>query len=130
SLGISLDWQGFDGGVRDANRRLALSRWRESIHRLGSLRETIEYEIMVAQREVETSRRALGTVQKEVELAKEALSLIIAQYEVGVVPQIDLLFAQRELEDAEVEVAQVRFQLALAQVEFKVAIGEFPEHVE
>jgi outer membrane protein TolC len=126
AVGVSLDWKIFDAGVRDANRRLVESQMAENRIKLDSLRDTISDELSRARIEIEGKRRALDTAERAVSLARDGLQQIRVQHETGVASQLDLLTAQESVVAAEVERAQSRFQLALAEVDLRRAAGLFP----
>jgi outer membrane protein TolC len=126
SLGLQLDWAIYDGGVRDANRKIAASQYAESSLKLSQLRDTISDELATARRATITKRKALEAAQRAVVLARETLDLVRVQHDAGTATQLDLLTAQDQLVNAEVAVAQARFEVALADISFKRAAGVFP----
>jgi outer membrane protein TolC len=127
AFGAQLDWTIYDGGVRDAQRRLAQSNIAESETRLSLLRDTITDEIMNSRRVVDTKKQALETAKRSVDLSSETLELVRAQHEAGTATQLDLLAAQDSLIAAEVAAVQARFDLALASLSFERAAGLFPK---
>jgi outer membrane protein TolC len=126
AVGLELDWVLYDGGLRDAQRRLADALRRENEERLAAIEDTVGDEIRNGQRDLETRRRALETARRAFSLSQETLTLVRAQYEAGSSTQLDLLQAQDALVVADVVQAQARFDLALAGLTLRRAEGEFP----
>jgi outer membrane protein TolC len=126
AVGATLDWTLYDGGVRDAQRRLAAAQGRESAARLDLLADTVADEVVNAQGTLETKRKALDAATHARALSNEALTLVRAQYEAGTALQLDVLQAQDSLVAAEVGVVQARFDLALADLQLKKSAGLFP----
>jgi outer membrane protein len=126
AVGLELDWVVFDGGVRDAQRHLALAQRREAEARLELLGDSVSDEVANAHGSLETKRKGVGSAQRAVELARETLRLVRAQYEAGTAKQLDVLQAQDVLVAAEVGLAQAHFDVALAELQLRRASGEFP----
>ena len=63
---------------------------------------------------------------RAVELAKETIELVRTQYEAGTVTQVDLLQAQDALVGAQEALAQLRFDLAVADLTLRKTAGTFP----
>lgn len=126
SVGLQLDWLIYDGGIRDAQRKLAWAQRREAEARLDLLRDTITDEIYNARRAVDTKRRALETAERSVKLARETLDLVRVQHDAGTATQLDLLQAQDALVGSEVALAQARFDLALSDLSLRRTAGTFP----
>jgi outer membrane protein TolC len=125
-VGLQLDWILYDGGARDAARKLANAQRKENELRLLQLRDTIADDVEVARRTLETKRQALATARELVKLSKDALDLVRVQHAAGTATQLDLLQAQDALVGAEVAVAQSRFDLDLSTLQLKQKAGLFP----
>jgi OMF family outer membrane factor len=126
AVGLELDWIAFDGGVRDAQRRIALAQRRAAQARLDLLDDSVSDEVANARGSLETKRKGVGSAQRAVELARETLRLVRAQYEAGTAKQLDVLQAQDVLISAEVGLAQSHFDVALADLQLRRAAGRFP----
>lgn len=126
AVGAQLDWLIYDGGARDAQRHLAQAQREENQLRLLQLRDTVHDEVLNARQAADTKRRALETAGRSVELSRSTLDLVRVQHEAGTATQLDLLAAQDNLIAAEVQVAQARFDLALADLSLRKAAGLFP----
>ena len=126
-VGAQLDWLAYDGGARDAGRRLALAQRREYETRLDLLRDSIADDVANAARSLITRTRALDTARRSVDLARNTLELVRVQHEAGTATQLELLQAQDAQVAAEVAVAQARFDLALGDLALRRAAGTFPD---
>lgn len=124
SAGLQLDWQLFDGLIRESQRHQFESQRRETELRLELFREQVADEVTVARSNLVIRRRGLAAAQSSVVLAKEALGLVRVQYEAGTATQLDLLTAQDKLVQADVGLAQARFDLALSAFDLRRALGD------
>ncbi|HZS41899.1 MAG TPA: TolC family protein [Polyangia bacterium] len=126
AIGAQLDWTLYDGGARDAQRHLAWAQRQENEARLELLRDSITDDVVNTRRALTTKRRALDAARRSLELSRETLVLVRAQHDAGTAKQLDLLTAQDQLVDAEVAMAQARFDLALAALLLERNAGTFP----
>jgi outer membrane protein TolC len=124
AMGLQLDWLIFDGFARDAQRHALDAQRRDAEIRMEQLRETISDEVINGRRNVETRKRGLVTAERSVQMARETLELVRTQYQAGTATQLDLLNAQDTLIQAEVGVAQARFDLSLAVLNLRRLTGE------
>jgi outer membrane protein TolC len=124
AVGLQLDWLLFDGFARDAQRHAIDAQRRDAQLRLEQLRETISDEVVSGRRNVETRKRGLVTAERSVQMTRETLELVRTQYQAGTATQLDLLSAQDTLIQAEVGVAQARFDLSLAVLNLRRLTGE------
>lgn len=124
AMGLQLDWLIFDGFARDAQRHAFEAQRRDAQLRMEQLRDTISDEVISGRRNVETRRRGLVTAERSVQMARETLELVRTQYQAGTATQLDLLNAQDTLIQAEVGVAQARFDLSLAVLNLRRLTGE------
>ncbi len=127
AIGLELDWLLYDGGARDAQRHLAEAQRREGEAKLELLVDSVADEVANARGTLETKRKSLATATRAAELARETLRLVRAQYEAGTTRQLDVLEAQDTLVSADVDLAQARFDLALADLQLQRADGSFPK---
>lgn len=126
AAGLQLDWILYDGGLRDSQRHLAQAQTAEQQARLDQLHRTVNDEIENARRDVEVKRTALDTATHAVQLSKETLDLVRVQHGAGTATQLDLLTAQDQLITSELQLAQARFNLALADLSLQRQVGTFP----
>lgn len=124
ALGLQLDWLIFDGFGRDAQRHAIESQQRELSIRLAQQRATITDDVIVARRAVHTKKQGMETAARSAQMAQETLELVRTQYQAGTATQLDLLNAQDVLVQAEVGVAQARFDLSLSVLNLRRLTGD------
>jgi outer membrane protein TolC len=129
AVGVQLDWTIYDGGIRDASRRLAVAQRLENEAKLDLLRDQVRDDVANANRQLATKRRALETARRSQQLSKETLDLVQVQHDAGTATQLDLLQAQDNLVAAEVALAQARFDLSLGGLSLERLSGAFPANL-
>ena len=127
AIGLQLDWQLYDGGVRDAQRHAADAQRMEAEQRLLQARDSVGYELDNSAQQIGVRRAAVASAQRQLELSRETLELVRQQRAAGTGTQLDLLTAQDSLVASEVALAQARFDLQLANLALARAAGTFPE---
>ena len=123
AFGAQIDWQLFDGFVRDAQRHQFDAQRRDAELRMEQLRESISDEVINARRNVQTKRQGLLTAQRALQMAQETLNLVRLQYEAGTATQLDLLTSQDQMDLSAVGLAQARFDLSLSIIQLRRLIG-------
>jgi outer membrane protein TolC len=126
AVGLQLDWVIFDGGNRDAQRHLANAQMDEAVARVEVLKDNIRNDLVNQRSLVDTKRQGVFAALRAVELAKETIELVRTQYEAGTVTQVDLLGVQDSLVGAQEALAQLRFDLAVADLAYRKTAGTFP----
>ena len=130
AVGLQLDWTLYDGGIRDAQRKLAQAQRDENEARLDLLKDQVRDDVYNAERALGTKRRALDTARRSVQLSQQTLDLVQVQHDAGTATQLDLLQAQDNLVAAEVALAQARFDLALGGLQLDRLSGTFPANLK
>jgi len=126
AVGVQLDWVLYDGGARDAERHHANAQREEAEARAEVLKDNIRDDLANGRSLVDTKRQGVHAAVRAVELARETIELVRTQYEAGTVTQVDLLQAQDALIRAEEAQAQLRFDLAVADLTLRKTAGTFP----
>jgi len=126
AVGVQLDWVIFDGGSRDAQRHLADAQMEEALARVEVLKDNIRDDLINQRSLVDTKRQGVFAAVRAVELAKETIELVRTQYEAGTVTQVDLLNVQDSLVNSQEALAQLRFDLAVADLAYRKSAGTFP----
>ncbi len=124
AIGLQLDWLIFDGFSRDAQRHSFEAQQRDALLRLDQFHDTITDDVVNGRRAVLVRKQGLETAAQSVSIAQETLELVRTQYQAGTATQLDLLNAQDALIQAEVGVAQARFDLSLAVLNIRRLTGE------
>jgi outer membrane protein TolC len=128
AIGAQLDWVLYDGGVRDAQRHFANAQAQEVAAQSAVLRDAVGDDLVNSHGLLETKRHAQTAAERSVALALETLSLVRRQYEAGNAAQLDLLQAQDGLVAAQETLAQAHFEVAVADLTLRRAVGTFPGH--
>ena len=68
-----------------------------------------------------------GILQQATDVLRESLRIVNIRYERGIINELDVALAKRELATLESEVAPVDAQVAAAQYTLAVLIGEYPQ---
>ena len=126
AIGAQLDWLLYDGGVRDAQRHLATAQAQEAAAQSAVLRDAVGDDLANGHGLLETKRHAQTAAERSVALALETLELVRRQYEAGNSAQLDLLQAQDGLVAAKETLAQAHFEVAVADLTLRRAVGTFP----
>jgi outer membrane protein TolC len=126
AAGLQLDWVIYDGGTRDAQRHLAAAQAEEALARTEVLRDSINDDLVNGSKSLETKQKAVETAERSVTLARETLDLVRTQYEAGSVTQVDLLQAQDSLVAVQESLAQAHYDVAVADLTLRRAVGTFP----
>ncbi|HEX6836849.1 MAG TPA: TolC family protein [Polyangia bacterium] len=130
AVGLQLDWTLYDGGIRDAQRKLAVAQREENEAKIDLLRDQVRDDVDNAERALGTKRRALETARRSVQLSQQTLDLVQVQHDAGTATQLDLLQAQDNLVAAEVALAQARFDLELGGLQLDRLAGTFPANLK
>ncbi|MCC6746957.1 MAG: TolC family protein [Deltaproteobacteria bacterium] len=123
SLGVSLSWAIFQGGITRAQVREA----EHSLSSLGaqeeSLRQQVLFELVQAQLGVRGAQAALGAAGQAVVNARERLRLAEARYQTGAGSGIELGDAQTKVTDAGGQRVLAEYNLGLARAQLLYALG-------
>jgi outer membrane protein TolC len=126
AVGLQLDWLLFDGGLRDADRARAEANGREVEWHLAQLGASVTDEVANARGTLSTKRKAVQAAERAVALARDTLNLVRAQYAAGSALELDVLGAQDSLVSTEVGLAQAHFDVELADLALRRAVGALP----
>ena len=114
----------FEGGQINAEIKRERSRLRALEEALRKLKFQIQVEVQTATSNIESTFARVGVTQKAVEMAKESLRIEREKYDLGKGAIVDVLDAQSELLDLQMNYhrALVGYNTAIAQ--FSLAAGE------
>jgi outer membrane protein TolC len=126
AVGVQLDWLIFDGGARNAQKRLAAAQAAESQAQAEVLADSIRDDIANSRSQLTTKDHGRVAAERQVALSRETIDLVRTQYEAGTATQLDLLQAQDNLVAAELTLAQAHFDVATADLSLRRAVGTFP----
>ncbi len=126
AFGAQLDWTLWDGGTRDAQRRISEVQMSEATARADAFRDSVRDDLTDGRRQLDTKRLGLEAALQSVALAREALELVRVQYEAGSVTQMELLQAQDAVVGSQEALAHARYDVAAADLLLRRAAGTFP----
>jgi outer membrane protein TolC len=126
AVGAQLDWLLYDGGTRDAQRRVADAQAREAQARAEVWRDSVRDDLADSRSRLAIKQRNVETAERAVALARETLALVRIQYEAGSVTQVDLLQVQDALVASQEALAQAHYDAATANLMLRRAAGTFP----
>lgn len=126
-FGARLSWTLFEGGAARARARQRELDSEIAERTFEDTRNTVRLAVESAFYNLQSNRTNIDTASLAVEQASEALELANLRFDAGVGTQLDILNAQSELTDAEVNLvqAQVGYNRSLADLER--AISNIPE---
>jgi outer membrane protein TolC len=127
SFGIRASWLLFDGGAANARADQRQADIEIADRRFEETRATVRFEVEQAYFTLESNRQNIDTARLAVEQAREALRLARLRFEAGVGTQLDVISAQSDLTEAEVNLidAILGYNRSLAALER--AVTNLPE---
>ncbi|HEY9887530.1 MAG TPA: TolC family protein, partial [Candidatus Obscuribacterales bacterium] len=127
AFGARVSWTLFEGGAAQARARQRELDIEIAEQSFEETRNTIRLTVESAYFNLQSNLTNIDTARLAVEQAQEALELAILRFDAGVGTQLDILNAQSELTDAEVNLVQaiVGYNRSLAEIER--AVSNLPE---
>lgn len=123
AVGISLQWNLFDGLGRRAKRAQKDLEFRQLENRQAFLRENIDMERANAWNNIISGQRALEASESSVQLAEKVLEQTSLQLREGLANITDLLNAENALREAQTNYLSALIKLRSAQLEMDKATG-------
>ncbi|MEM0980628.1 MAG: TolC family protein [Cyanobacteria bacterium P01_H01_bin.58] len=126
-FGAQVSWVLFEGGAARARARQQELEIEVAERNFEESRNTVRLGVESAYFTLQSNFTNIETARLAVEQAQEALDLAILRFDAGVGTQLDILNAQSELTDAEVNLVQavVGYNRSLAELER--AVSNLPE---
>lgn len=127
SFGIRASWVLFEGGAAAARADQRQADIEIADRRFEETRGTVRFEVEQAYFTLQSNRQNIDTARLAVEQAREALRLARLRFEAGVGTQLDVISAQSDLTEAEVNLvdAILGYNRSLAALER--AVSNLPE---
>ncbi|WP_239112505.1 TolC family protein [Halomicronema sp. CCY15110] len=127
ALGARVSWTIFEGGAAQARARQRELDAEIAERNFEETRNTVRLGVESAYYNLQANQTNIGTARLAVTQAQEALDLAILRFDAGVGTQLDILNAQSELTNAEVNLVQaiVGYNRSLAELER--AVSNLPE---
>jgi outer membrane protein TolC len=127
TFGARVSWTLFEGGAAQARARQRELDTEIAARNFEDTRNTVRLGVESAYYNLQANQTNIGTARLAVTQAQEALDLAILRFNAGVGTQLDILNAQSELTNAEVNLVQaiVGYNRSLAELER--AVSNLPE---
>jgi OMF family outer membrane factor len=122
-LGVNATWTLWDGGRARAEQAGAIAEADALRHRLVDFDERVAVEVRQRLLELSTARAALTASGEVVKAAAEARRVLGERFLVGVAANTELLDADVDLLDAELEETRLQVGLRLSEARLLRAIG-------
>lgn len=123
TAGIGLKWDLFDGreGINDVKRskldlQIAMNKQADAKEKISLQLEKSKIEMEVAQDQISVKEIALT-------IAQNSMNQAAKEYEVGLIKSVDLIGAENDLQQAQLEYAQAVFQQRRAAIRYLEAAG-------
>jgi outer membrane protein TolC len=126
TLGLGLTWDLFDGGEREADRSERAALARQSEFNLEALERGVDVDIETARVALESEQASLVRAELAVTAARRNASETTELYRQGLVRALEVVDANVQLFQAEVERTGVQYALALAFLDLRAAVGLDP----
>lgn len=127
AFGARISWTLFEGGAVRARARQRELDIEIAERNFEEARNTIRLGVESAFFTLQSNQTNIDTARLAVTQAQEALDLAILRFDAGVGTQLDILNAQSELTDAEVNLVQAIIGYNRSLAELKRAVSNLPE---
>jgi outer membrane protein TolC len=122
-LGVTLTWPIFDGGKARADNAAALAQAEALGHRLDDFDLALTVEVRQRLLDLESGRAALAASAEAVTAATEARRVVQERFRAGVATSTEVLDAQQELLEAELERTRLAATQRLNEAELVRTVG-------
>jgi outer membrane protein len=130
SVGVTLDFTLFDGGLRGAEIEESLARRRQADDGRNLRIRQIRIEVEQAFQMLSTRAGSLGSLQDQFSYAKENYEAVSKLFQHGMADSVDLVDANTLLVNSEKELWKAQFQSQLAALYLHYAAGRLLSFVE
>ena len=130
SLGMGLEWDIFDGGAREADRGELKALARRAEWNLAHREREVDVDVETARVALESEQASLTRAEVAVAAAERNARETTELYRQGLVRALEIVDANVQLFEAEVERAGAQYALALAYLGFRAAEGLDPLETE
>ncbi|WP_223247380.1 TolC family protein [Sulfuriferula sp. AH1] len=124
TVGGSVSWTAFDGGVTSASVARARAAQDEVAAKLAQAEAGIAYQVEDARRKANEAEQRLTARKLASEQAEEAAALVNKRYANGVATITEQLGAQAQLDKARADVVAAEYDLAIQRASLKLALGQ------
>ncbi len=124
TVGGTLSWTAFDGGVTTAIVARAHATQDEIAAKLAQAEANVAYQVEDARRKEDEAEQRLSARQLGREQAEEATNLVNKRYTNGVATITEQLAAQAQLDKARADVVAAEYDVAIQRANLKLALGQ------
>lgn len=129
SIGASLSFTLFDGGLRRAEIKQANAQRRQARLTCDSTKKKIKLEIESAYLNVETQRSKLDALTDKLKFSQQNYKAVSEQFKYGLSDSLDMMDANNLLVSAERELSTAKYRYKLSTLKLKNATGTFLDEV-
>ena len=129
-LGVAFDFKFYDGGLRRAEVREAMSQRRQAAYAASDAARAIAVEVEEAWRELGTQQGIIASLESQRRYADENYTAVRRLFDHGMANSVDVMDANTLLVTAQRQLSDARYTLQVAQLKLKRAGGTFLDHVE
>jgi outer membrane protein TolC len=124
SVGLQLQWQLYDGGLRESELREATARIAEADANFRSLEARARQEVLQALIDLDSARANAAKAREQRDLAAENLRLVDVSFRAGAATPVELADATAQQRTAELGVLTENLSAQLAAVRVLQVVGE------
>jgi outer membrane protein TolC len=126
TIGLGLNWEIFDGGVREATRSERAAEARAAALDLAYLERRVAVDIATARVNLESQQASLVRADVAVDAARRNAGETAELYRRGLVRALEVVDANVQLFEAEVEQVGAQLALAISFLDLRAALGLEP----
>jgi outer membrane protein TolC len=124
TIGGSVSWVAFDGGVTHAKVDQAQASKNETQARLTQAEAGLAYQVDEAVRKADEAEKQLAEREAALSQIEEAVRLVNKRYANGLTTITEQLGAQAQLDKARADVVNARYAVAVQRANLKLALGQ------
>jgi outer membrane protein len=121
--GVGVNWNIFDGFATEGRMRATRARIDEARMSHDALRNSVQTEVVLAFHDLQRARETMESQRENVDLAAQSQELAGANFQQGLIAQLDLLQSQLDLTRARTVELEARFDYNTALARLERAMG-------
>lgn len=126
-IGINFNWLLFDGFARRADMSKQNYLIKASNRTADDLKLSIPFQIKNLQLSLENDSLRIDIQKQALSLAYRSMAIAQKRYDIGDLTMIELLEAENQLSQAELELLKLRYKYIMTQLDLKKVSGIYPE---
>jgi len=130
TVGLSLNFPIYDGGVRRAGLSQARAQARQAELQVKDYEKLVSLEAKKAYLDMVTAKSAIGSLGDQLKSANENYTAITHSFDNGLADSLDVIDANTLLQRSESELLEARYRYAQAILNLHWASGRFMQSVE